>query len=120
MDIYMKDGKALSYNKQFFTPKPTSETWVLNELVDPTSFGSVILFDTEFVANGTHFYSIEFQNSKGGSLWYGQGTVYLGNGTSGSWMGDFGSDTTAYRTITFLEPPTGDLLTWLNANGVKQ
>lgn len=26
----------------------------------------------------------------------------------------------AYRTITFLEPPTGDLLTWLQANGVKQ
>lgn len=26
----------------------------------------------------------------------------------------------AYRTITFLEPPTGDLLTWLQANGTKQ
>lgn len=26
----------------------------------------------------------------------------------------------AYRTITFLEPPTGDLLTWLQSNAVKQ
>lgn len=26
----------------------------------------------------------------------------------------------AYRTITFLEPPTGELLTWLQANGAKQ
>ena len=26
----------------------------------------------------------------------------------------------AYRTITFLEPPTGNLLTWLQANGTKQ
>lgn len=26
----------------------------------------------------------------------------------------------AYRTITFLEPLTGDLLTWLQANGTKQ
>jgi len=25
-----------------------------------------------------------------------------------------------YRTVTFLEPPTGDLLTWLQANAVKQ
>lgn len=25
-----------------------------------------------------------------------------------------------YRTITFLESPTGDLLTWLQQNGVKQ
>jgi hypothetical protein len=26
----------------------------------------------------------------------------------------------AYRTVTFLDPPTGDLLTWLQANAVKQ
>ena len=26
----------------------------------------------------------------------------------------------AYRTVTFLEPPTDDLLTWLQANAVKQ
>lgn len=26
----------------------------------------------------------------------------------------------AYRTVTFLEPPTCDLLTWLQNNGVKQ
>ena len=25
-----------------------------------------------------------------------------------------------YRKITFLEPPTGELLTWLQANGIKQ
>lgn len=120
MDIYMKDGKALSYNGQFFTPKPTSETWVLNELIDPASFGKVISFTIRFISNGELFYSIEFQNNKGGRLYYGAGSVYTGDGVSGLWMGDFGSDTTAYRTITFLEPPTGDLLTWLNENGVKQ
>ena len=26
----------------------------------------------------------------------------------------------AYRTSTFSEPPTGDLLTWLQANAVQQ
>lgn len=30
------------------------------------------------------------------------------------WLSD------SLRTITFLEPPTGDLLTWLQANAVKQ
>lgn len=44
--------------------------------------------------------------------------MYYGNTSvmadTASWVNQ------AYRTITFLEPPTGDLLTWLQANGVKQ
>lgn len=32
------------------------------------------------------------------------------------WLDDY----TAYRTITFAEPPTGALLTWLQANAVQQ
>ena len=35
-------------------------------------------------------------------------------GVSAVWMDQ------KYRTIKFLEPPTGDLLTWLQANAVKQ
>ena len=33
---------------------------------------------------------------------------------STSWINE------AYRTITLAEPATGDLLTWLQANAVKQ
>nr|DAJ56139.1 MAG TPA: hypothetical protein [Caudoviricetes sp.] len=33
---------------------------------------------------------------------------------SGQWINE------AYRTVTFLEPPTGDLLKWLQKNAVKQ
>lgn len=33
---------------------------------------------------------------------------------SGQWINE------AYRTVTFLEPPTGDLLEWLQKNAVKQ
>lgn len=33
---------------------------------------------------------------------------------SGKWTNE------AYRTVTFLEPPTGDLLKWLQKNAVKQ
>ena len=46
--------------------------------------------------------------------------IYYISGTNkqivfvGSWVNQ------SYRTITFLEPPTGELLTWLQANGTKQ
>lgn len=116
MKIYMKDGKALSYNKQFFTPKPTSETWVLNE-------GEGVIYApmnkaVTFFSNNTLFYGL---NADVTVLDY--------------WLDNSGDDAVlvtindaeyvtftdqAYRTITFLEPPTGDLLTWLNENGVKQ
>lgn len=40
--------------------------------------------------------------------------VYNTSGSITGWHNE------AYRTITFLEAPTGDLLTWLQANGTKQ
>lgn len=39
---------------------------------------------------------------------------YLAVGSPNTWTDQ------KYRTIKFLEPPTGDLLTWLQANAVKQ
>lgn len=116
MKIYMKDGKALSYNKQFFTPKSTSETWMLNE-GKGVSYGPISQAVT-FLSNNTLFYGL-----------YASATVL------GYWLDNSGDDMVyatigdaeyvtftdqAYRTITFLEPPTGDLLEWLNYCGVKQ
>lgn len=112
MDIYMKDGKALSYNKQFFTPKSTSETWVLNKWLGTTEVSASV----EFISNGIHFSSLQYED-RGGK--FGHVLTYGGDHnvdpyTEGWTLGE------AYRTILFLEPPTGDLLTWLNENGVKQ
>ena len=116
MKIYMKDGKALSNNKQFFTPKPTGETWVLNE-GEGVSYWPINKAVT-FLSNNTLFYGLS-----------GSVTVLV------YWLDNSGDDVVpvtiddaeyvtftdqAYRTITFLEPPTGDLLEWLNGNGVKQ
>ena len=117
MKIYMKDGKALSYNKQFFTPKPTSETWVLGTHIDIPDEG--LNYEIDFISNSKAFISLTSSAIKNiRILVYNQadGTniqPYYNDGT------DVWTDQ-SYRTITFLEPPTGDLLTWLNANGVKQ
>lgn len=48
--------------------------------------------------------------------WYYQGELYYDNELvyNMNWLDE------AYSIITFLEPPTGDLLTWLQANATKQ
>lgn len=118
MDIYTYNGKALQYNGKCISPKASSETWILNELVDPNTFNQVIGFEIDFISNDVNYTLIEFQNSKGGSVWYaglgGNPQVYIGDNTDGEWLDQ------AYRTITFLEAPTGELLTWLQANDTKQ
>lgn len=118
MEVYAYDGKALQYNGKCISPKASGETWVLNERVNPLSFNQVISFGIDFISNNVNYTLIEFQNSKGGSIWYaglgGVPQVYIGDDTTGEWTNQ------AYRTITFATAPTGDLLTWLQANGTKQ
>lgn len=110
MEIYGKDNKVLSYNNKCIKPKVNSETWVLNETDDFPP----INIATTFISNANTFYGI----SGGGVLSYwndlhGDSTLTVFNNLNRGWTDQ------AYRTITFLEPPTGELLTWLQANGVK-
>ena len=101
-----------------------SETWVINETPTITSSvnGSAACMLT--LSDGTTYQSSYFiVDASGGkvgqyisanigtgeNMIYGVNSIYI-NG----WY-DSGC-----RTITFLEPPTGDLLTWLQANAVKQ
>lgn len=92
-----------------------AETWVLNATI---SFPSSSLRGA-FTSNGTSFTGIErigfgtseylsYTSSAGGLT--KSTTVYK----NGSWVND------AYRTLVFDTSPTGDLLTWLQANGQKQ
>lgn len=109
MDIYMKDGKALSYNGNFFTPKQVGETWVLDSAA--AYEGDVgVTFNADFTSNGLSFSSISLSANPRRQIQYDSTVV----------KAIYGWTSEAYRTITFLEPPTGDLLTWLNENGVKQ
>lgn len=86
-----------------------AETWVLNATI---SFPSSKLRGA-FTSNGTSFTKID--KTYGDSiaepiLVYDSTRVYQIR----SWTND------AYRTLVFDSSPTGDLLTWLQANGVKQ
>ena len=84
--------------------KQTGETWVLNE----TLSGELPRVNIEFVSNGMNF----------GSILYGDAIHYLAYDKEQVYLGGWSNQ--AYRTITFDTPPTGDLLTWLQANGTKQ
>lgn len=110
MEIYAKDNKVLSYNNKCIKPKASGETWVLNN----GSLSGKIDVNINFISNNQNWNEIVCMQGK----FYAD--IYYISGTSnqlvfaGSWVNQ------AYRNITFLEPPTGDLLTWLQANGVKQ
>ena len=85
-----------------------AETWVINETVDEGSFVSNI----QFQSNSTTFASFELYSgekwSRDGRVRYNGDYVYM---VSDGWTDQ------AYRTVTFEEAPTGNLLTWLQANG---
>lgn len=92
------------------------ETWVLNETV---SF-DLSTVNVDFISNNENFKSIEASNSGKFEKYLtytkvnGDGVVAFQETTETYWTNQ------AYRTITFATSPTGDLLTWLQANGTKQ
>lgn len=100
----------------------TSETWVLNNIVDTSK---KFTYSVSFVSNGITYSSISVSGRPapgvGGmsyDLNYG-GTTIL-SGDAGGTFGLVGGEKQIYRKLIFSTPPTGDLLTWLQANGVKQ
>lgn len=119
MQIYMKDGKALKINGGggYLAPKASGETWVLESICHNFPEGGFIV---DFISNNESFNNMNLGSGFASrSLRYDETEVATTN------FGFIGYDIIywqdqAYRTITFLEPPTGDLLTWLQANGTKQ
>lgn len=92
----------------------TSETWVLNKA---TEFPLAMQFAVNFNSNGKSFTSISAGN---GGLFYGTTKVAQAMPVPGAVLVTSSWYTEAYRKLVFDTPPTGDLLTWLTANGVKQ
>ena len=69
--------------------------------------------EVSFTSNGESFTSIEAKKTAISTwIYYDSTEVY--NGASEAWLDE------AYRTITLKQPATGDLLTWLQKNAVKQ
>lgn len=89
-----------------------SETWVINEVINPDFSGNT--FAITFVSNGITFNAIELRVSFNVDLYYDSTQVYITYKQGSDWTDQ------AYRTVTFPTAPTGDLLTWLQANAVKQ
>lgn len=93
----------------------SGETWVLNQQISYASepIASVI----NFTSNNNSYEIIHIDSIRSGSLrYYSDANTF---DTAFSFLEDDWTNT-AYRTITFNTPPTGELLTWLQANGTKQ
>lgn len=94
----------------------TSETWVMNEKL---SIGVRTFIDTQiqFVSNGQTFARIKINRVEVNGINYDDVHVYdatVGETIELHWVLE------NYRKVTFATAPTGDLLTWLQSNAVKQ
>ena len=92
------------------------ETWVIKS----SAAGELATTQIAFTSNGQKFTSIGTNNDSGTFviLCYDNNEVAGYDPGAGSYGYEF--DNEAYRKITFDTPPTGALLTWLQANAVKQ
>lgn len=111
-----KSGTKITGTLEASSSGGAKETWVLNNTINTASAFS---FSVSFVSN-----SVSYTGIKTGTLTpIGRDLRYIDS--SGSTTQAYGADVRiwldqAYRKLTFDTPPTGDLLTWLQANGVKQ
>ena len=102
--FYMRDGKLLQ--------KAVYLTWLINKSPDVSTD---MLVTINFTSNGESFDQFQIDSIMPGIIYLknGSGKGYQYNG--GSWS--YGE---AYRTVVFETAPTGELLTWLQANAVPQ
>lgn len=98
-------GETLVYEKS----ESSGETWLLNKTLTLQALTATI----DFISNNQNFSSIDMSNT---GISYDNVSVY----TKFSPDENHWPNGEAYRTIKFKTAPTGDLLAWLQANGVKQ
>ena len=109
-------------------PPPITETWVINDTAPVSEDYYILSKQTiSFTSNGETFTGLELETDGYVINLFYYGTVSSLNKlvatfvppdgeTSLRWPGE----NSVYKTITFNESPTGDLLTWLQANATKQ
>ena len=116
----IKKGRTLingtSFEVLFEKPKPESKlTWVFNQTVTVST--TSVVWNVTFTSNGREFEAIE------ASLPSGISRVRYKNKRTNTYLLAYQSywiNGEEYRTITFDEEPTGDLLAWLQANATPQ
>lgn len=83
--------------------------WIFDERLE---IGTTKTYSIDFYSNGERFSSIRISKSYVTIMDYDSVRVYSRSGQGAAkWPKG-----TAYRTVTFTEPPTGGLLTFLQAN----
>ena len=96
--------------------KIREETWMLNASVALKRNAS---FEVKFKVNSNIYSKISVQNiNRYSYLLFDAIRVSTHNGLTTNKVSF--AIPNEWRTLTFFEPPTGDLLTWLQANAVKQ
>ena len=101
------DTPSLVFNQEqanFYNQ--AKETWLINDSPNVTNNLNV---DIKFISNNTKYSNISTGSA---NLYYDNISMYYSIGDS--WRDN------AYKIVQFLERPTGDLLTWLQANATKQ
>lgn len=88
-----------------------AETWLLNESIDAPN--NEHTWNANFISNGIAYTKLTWSDAPRQVLKYDSTVVYK-EAPLHSWLDQ------AYRTISFDAAPTSDLLTFLQANGVKQ
>ena len=124
----MLDNKVLMSGNQMalYIPPSVTETWVIkdNAPVDENSY-TLNKADISFTSGGEKFVGIEVS---GDGITFLALNYYRNDNTikQPAWfdysLGEtqFNWNAPAYKTLVFDTPPTGDLLTWLQANATKQ
>lgn len=110
-----KSGTKITGTLEASSSGAAKETWVLEKT---PSVGRIDRETTiNFTSNDTKYSKIQMGTLNVGGIRYDDTKVYDIYGSDDEnllWL------SSAYRKLTFDTPPTGALLTWLQANGVKQ
>ena len=121
-DAGLQGSGTIKFRHYSQTEPSSGEMWVLNDTLTGSTLEDITV--PTFVSNGHTFQYLTWNNETYViKLTYidredrdNDVTVYYGDDDHDfkGWLNQ------AYRTITFSTSPTGDLLTWLQANGTKQ
>lgn len=88
------------------------KTWLLNKKL---TINETATYNVNFVSNEMPFNSLRLEHDKLENLYYGSELAYAKDPVGGATWYD-----QAFRTVKFVTAPMGDLLAWLQANGVNQ
>lgn len=89
-----------------------AETWLLN---NELTINETVTYDVKFISNEMPFNSLRLETGKITNLYYNVELAYAKDPVGGATWYD-----AAFKTVHFITAPTGDLLAWLQSNGVKQ